>query len=159
MRTFLKFAAFAALLAMWGLTAYAMVGPHPLPDRIPTHFDFAGKPNGWGTPAMLWLMPAIATVVLGLMSLVARFPQSFNYPVRVTPATRPRLQAISLDMIAWLQLEIAAMLLWVQYAIIDAARTSHIGLSPLFVPVIILLVLGTIGWHIRAMFLAARSRT
>lgn len=156
MRTFLQYAALAALLALWAITAYAVAGPHPLPARIPTHFDLAGKPNGWGTPAMLWLLPAIATVILGLMTLVARRPSVFNYPVRVTPATRPRLQAIALSMIAWLRCELAGLFLWIQYAIIESARAGRNGLSPLFVPITILVVLGTIAWHFRAMFVAAR---
>ena len=50
LRTFLQYAALAALLALWAITAYAVMGPHPLPARIPTHFDLAGKPNGWGQP-------------------------------------------------------------------------------------------------------------
>lgn len=159
MRTPLKFAAFAALLATWALTAYTIYGPHPLPARIPTHFDLAGNPNGWGTPAMLWLLPIIATVVVASMSLVAHFPQSFNYPLRVTPATRPRLQAISLDMIAWLQLEIAGLMLWIQFAIIQAARSGHNSLPPLIVPGVILLVLGTIARHIQLMLIVGRGRT
>ena len=122
LRTFLQYAALAALLALWAITAYAVMGPHPLPARIPTHFDLAGKPNGWGQPAMLWLLPIIATVVIGLMWLVTRHPQAFNYPVRVTPATRPRLEAITLGMIGWLQLEVAALFLVIQDAIIESER-------------------------------------
>lgn len=159
MRAFLQYAAFAALLVLWAITAYAIAGPYPLPARIPTHFDLAGKPNGWGTPAMLWLLPAIATVIFGLMTLVARRPSVFNYPVRVTPATRPRLQAITLRMIDWLRCELAGLFLWIQYATIESARAGRNCLSPLFVPITILVVLGTIAWHFRAMFLAGRRRS
>ncbi|HWE84790.1 MAG TPA: DUF1648 domain-containing protein [Terracidiphilus sp.] len=156
MRATLQLAALAALVAMWALTAWAVAGSHPLPARIPTHFDLAGNPNGWGTPGMLWLLPVIATVIVGLMSLVARYPRSFNYPVRVTPVTRPRLEAISLDMIARLCMELAGLMLWIQYAIIQAARSGRNSLSPLIVPIAILVVLATVGWHIRAMIVAAR---
>lgn len=157
MRTFLKLASFAAVVVSWGITAWAITGPHRLPGRIPTHFDIAGQPNGWGTPGMLWLLPAIPTVIVALMSLVARNPRAFNYPVRVTPATRPRLEAITLDLIAWLQLEIAMTVLWIQDAIIEAARSGRNGLSPWFVPVTILVVMGTIAWHIRRIFVASRA--
>jgi uncharacterized membrane protein len=155
-RSFLQYAAFAALLVLWAITAFAVAGPHPLPARIPTHFDLAGKPNGWGAPGMLWLIPAVATVILGLMTLVARRPSVFNYPVRVTPATRPRLQAIALSMIDWLRCELAGLFLWIQYATIESARAGRNGLSPLFFPVTIVVVLGTIAWHLRSMFAAAR---
>jgi uncharacterized membrane protein len=156
-RSFLQFAAFAALLVLWAITLYAIVGPHPLPPRIPTHFNLAGQPNGWGTPAMLWMLPVIATFVVGLMALVARHPRAFNYPVRVTPATRPRLEAITLDMIAWMQLELAALFLFIQYAIIASARAGSNSLPPAFVPIVIAVVVGTGVWHLRAMFAAART--
>lgn len=157
MRTFLNLAALAALLALWALTAWSIAGPYPLPPHIPTHFDIAGRPNAWGEPAMLWLLPIIVTVILGLMSLVSRRPHSFNFPVRVTPANRPRLESVALGMIAWLRLEIAGAMLWIQYATIESARHSRLGLSPWFVPITIVVVLGTILGHIRQMFAAARS--
>ncbi len=159
LRAFLQYAAFAAMLAMWAFTAYAVAGPHPLPPRIPTHFDLAGRPNGWGQPGMLWMLPIVATIILGLMSLVARHPRAFNYPLRVTPATRPRLEAIALGMIAWLQLEIAALFLLIQYAIIQSARIARNPLPPAFMPIALLVVIGTAAWHTRTMFAAARVPT
>ena len=158
MRTLLQLAAYAALIAMWCVTAYFVAGPHPLPGRIPTHFDLAGKPNAWGTPGMLWLLPIVATVIIGLMTLVARHPGAFNYPVRVSPLTRPRLERITLGMIGWLQLEIAGMFLWIQYATIESAHAARNGLSPVFVPIALVVVIGTAAVHIRAMFAAARSK-
>lgn len=156
LRTYLNLAALAALLALWAVTAWEVAGPHPLPARIPTHFDIAGHPNAWGQPAMLWMLPVIVTVILGLMSLVARRPRSFNFPVRVTPANRPRLESVALDMIAWLRLEIAGAMLWIQYATIQSARALRLGLSPWFVPITIAAVLATIVWHVRQMVIATR---
>lgn len=156
MRSLLQLAAFAALLALWAITAYAVLGPHPLPARIPTHFDLAGNPNGWGQPGMLWLLPIVASVVILLMWLVARHPRAFNYPLRVAPAARPRLEAITLGMIAWLQLESAALFLLIQYAIVESARAGQNRLSPALVPVVLVVLIGTAVWHTRAMFVAAR---
>lgn len=157
MRSLVNFATLAALLALWAFTAWEVAGPHPLPARIPTHFDIAGRPNAWGQPSMLWMLPVIVTVILGLMWLVSRYPRSFNFPVRVTPANRPRLESVAIDMIAWLRLEIAGAMLWIQYATIQSARALRLGLSPWFVPVTIAAVFATILWHMRQMFLAARG--
>ena len=55
---------FALALNGW-ITYRAVWGPNPLPERIATHFDAAGNPNGWGPPAMLLLLPVIGAVVFG----------------------------------------------------------------------------------------------
>lgn len=38
-----------------------------LPSRIPTHFDLAGRPNGWSDPHTLWFLFAIQALVTGVM--------------------------------------------------------------------------------------------
>ena len=139
------------LAGLWIYTYEAISGSQPLPARIPTHFDAAGNINGWGEPGMLWLLPALGTGLFVLMTLVAFFPQSFNFPVRPTPATRPQLEALALDMIAWLRAEIAGLFLWIQYMIIASVRAGASRFSPLFLPVVLLFVFGTIIAHIVAM--------
>lgn len=55
-----------------------------LPDQVPTHFTFSGEIDGWGSKnSLLWLVVA-AVFIYGVLTVVARFPRWFNYPVRVT---------------------------------------------------------------------------
>lgn len=147
----------AALAATWILTVQAIYGGHPLPARIATHFDAAGNVNGWGEPKMLWLFPIIASFIGVVMTLVSRYPQAFNYPVRVTPASRPRLEAITLGMIAWLRAELVCLFLWIQYEIIRSARDGQNRLSSWLLPVVILAIFATIGWHFAAIIKAGRG--
>jgi len=147
----------AALAALWVVTCQATSGAHRLPARIATHFDAAGRANGWGEPRMLWLLPIIAAFVFALMTLASLFPQSFHYPVPTTPATLPRLQAISLSMVAWLRAEVTGLLLWIQCVIIRAARDGEDRLSPLSMPLVTGIIFATILVHIAAMVRAARE--
>lgn len=156
MRKTLEAVSLVALLTLWGLTAFALFGPRALPDRIPTHFNAAGVPDGWGTPSMLWVMPGIGLVLYGLMTLVARFPGSFNYPARVTPTTRPALEALALRMIVALKAEVIIIFAWIQYQTLELLRGSQSSLMPVLLPLAIVLVFGTIGWHIFAMRRTAR---
>ena len=157
MRKSLFYLALVLLAGLWTLTFEAIYGRHPLPARIPTHFDMAGNVNGWGEPRMLWLFPIVASAMFGLMTLVGFFPQSFNFPTRVTPATRPRLEVLSLQMIAGLRAELAGLFLGIQYIIIQSARAGTNRLSPLFVPAVLLVVFGTIGGYLTAMLRTGRT--
>jgi uncharacterized membrane protein len=158
MRKILEPLALLFLLIVWGVTAYAMAGPNPLPARIPTHFNAAGQPNGWGPPAMLWMMPAVATGIYFLMSLVARYPSSFNFPMRVHPSARRQLEAIALNMLSWLKVEVMGLFAWIQYKTIQFARDGRGALSALFMPSVLVVVFGTIAWHIAAIRRAGRVR-
>jgi hypothetical protein len=158
MRKTLETVALVLLLLTWAITVYAIKGPHPLPGRIPTHFDAAGRPDGWGTPAMLWMLPGMATGIYLLMGLVARYPSSFNFPMRIRPAARRRFEGLALSMLSWLKAEVICLFAWVQYKTIELARSGEGRLSPLFLPVVLIAVFGTIAWHMAAMRRAARAQ-
>jgi len=134
------------------------MGPDPLPSRIPTHFNAAGQPDGWGTPGMLWVIPLVATVIYLLMTLVARYPSSFNFPIRVQPSARRQLEAVALRMLSWLKAEVVCLFACIQYKTIEFAHHGQGTLSPWFLPAVLIVIFGTIAWHIAAMRSAARAQ-
>jgi len=156
MRKSLDAIALIALALLTWITYRALYGPEPLPQRIPIHFDFAGNPNGWGSPSMLLLFPVVALAVYLLITVVAFLPAAFNYPVPVTAENRPRLQALALDMITWLKTELICLFTWIQWTIVEAARHGRNGLSPAHMPVALVAIFGTILWYFVAMRRAAR---
>ncbi|MBP5272849.1 MAG: DUF1648 domain-containing protein, partial [Clostridia bacterium] len=44
------------LLALAALVA-AIAGRSSMPEQVPTHWDFHGNPNGWGSPNSFLLFP------------------------------------------------------------------------------------------------------
>jgi len=156
MRRILEYVSLPGLALLFYLTWRAFHGPNPLPDRIPTHFDLSGNPDGWGSPSVLLVLPVIALVLYLVITLVARFPSVFNYPVRVTEENRARLEELALTMIAWLKVELVCLFTGLQWVIIAAVRNGRGRLSPSLGPVVLVVIFGTVGWYIVAMFRAAR---
>ena len=157
MRKTIEIAGWLILLFIWAVTALAILGPDPLPQKIPTHFDMAGRPDGWGTPGMLWVLPAMATGISLLMRLVARFPAAFNFPMRIPPRARPQLEAIALNMISWLKVEVVGLFAWIQYWTLRMVRQGQGRLSPASVPVLLIAIFATIAWHVLRMRRVAGS--
>jgi|SRR5580704_13049286 hypothetical protein len=157
MRKSLEAAALVLLCLTWGRTANALFGSDPLPAQIPIHFDLGGRPDRWGTPEMLWLMPLMTTVIYSLMTLVARYPSAFNFPMRIKPAARPHLEAIALNLISWLKVEVLGLFFWIQFQAIQYARNGSGELSPVFLPLALVTIFGTIAWHIVAMRRVGRA--
>lgn len=156
MRRNLEIVGLAALAAMLFIALRAFFGPSQLPQQIPTHFALDGQPDAYGSRWSLLSLPAVAVALYSLMSVVARRPSAFNYPVRVTPANRPRLQSLALDMIAWLKVELVCIFAWMERVTIVAARNGQGSLSPLFMPIGLVAILGTVIWYFVAMRRAAQ---
>jgi hypothetical protein len=151
MRKALDIAALLLLVLLWGMTAWAVFGPNRLPARIPTHFDAVGQADGWGTPGMLWLLAFVAAVIYALMTMVARYPGAFHFPGRTSPGARHQLERIALRMMGWLKAEVMGLFAWIQWETVRLARSGEGTLPVLFLPGVLVVVFGTIAWHIAAM--------
>jgi uncharacterized membrane protein len=157
MRKTLETISLADLALQAAITFSVLYGPGRLPNRIPTHFDMAGHPNGWGSPSMLLLLLLVAGILYLLMTTVARYPSVFNYPVRVTAENRPRLEELALGMIAWLKAEMLCLFAWIQWVTIQSARHPQQGIPGASAPVFIAVIFVTVGWFIVAMFRAGQA--
>ncbi len=155
LKKLLESGAIIAWIVLLYLVVGALYGANKLPARIPTHFGMDGKPNGWGGPESLWLLPAVGTLLALLMTVVSRHPQSFNYPVRVTRENRARLEGLALEMIAWLRLEVLCLFAWIEWATIEMARQGKAAFPPHSFLFAILPVLATIVAYMARM---ARAR-
>ncbi|HET7103900.1 MAG TPA: DUF1648 domain-containing protein [Terracidiphilus sp.] len=157
MRRWLETVGLAALFIQLWMAWMAVAGPHRLPNRIPTHFDAAGNPNGWGSPTVLLFLVFVATSVYVVLTVVARFPARFNYPVRVTARTQQRVQDLTLDMLSWFKAELASLFAVLQWGMIKAARSGDGRLHVPVVTLFIVVLLGTGAWYLVAVLRAART--
>lgn len=115
-----------------------------LPEKIPTHFNLRGEANGFGNKSTLWILPIISALVYFFMSSVATKmkPWKFNYPTRVTEKNAPKLYALSIQMMVWLNLGIALMFLAITGEIIlKAIQYEGLQLGWSFIPLVALITL------------------
>lgn len=103
-----------AWLLLLASFAAALYGIHTLPDTIATHFTLDGTPDEYGSPTTLLILPAIMTVCLGAISLVAYMvpPEQWNIPFSVPEQCRTAVWRDMLSMLAALELEIGAFTLF-----------------------------------------------
>ncbi len=152
MRRILEAISIGSVVALVVLTVLALFGPDRLPGRVAVHFDAAGRPNGWGSPLWMLVLPVIGVGLYALLTTVVRFPSAFNYPVQVTAENRPRLEALAVEMIGWLKAELLLNFLWQQWNAVEAARHPERGPSMLPVVAILVAIGLTVWWFIQAMF-------
>ncbi len=156
MRKWLEGIALLALGLHISITLLALFGSEHLPKRFPIQFDALGRPNGWGSTAMVLILPAITLIIYLLFTVVTRFPGAFNYPVTVTAFNRQRLQQLALDLMAWLKAEIVALLTWMQWVTLQMARNPGRHM-PAMTSAALVVVFATVAFFIVQMYKAGRD--
>ncbi|MEO0790498.1 MAG: DUF1648 domain-containing protein [Bacteroidota bacterium] len=117
-----------------------------LPDRMPSHFDPQGNPDGYGHKGLLWLLAFINLGTYAMMSWVPNAPRDMmNYPVKITPENEERQYKNMVDMVLAMRLAIAVNFAYMIYGIIytGLGRMNGLGswslwifLGSVFLPII-----------------------
>ena len=71
-----------------------------LPEQIPTHYNFAGEVDGYGSRTTLLILPLIGFVTDIAIAITSRFPQSWNAGVKITVFNRVGVYRVLRDFLA-----------------------------------------------------------
>lgn len=85
-----------------------------LPEKIPTHFDFQGKPDHFGSKKYAFFMPAIGLGIFILLTFLNQYPESANYPVEITKANYEIQYFIMILFVKWLLFLVLLLFLNIQ---------------------------------------------
>lgn len=109
---FVEALAWIVMAAAFGVAVYGM---KILPDQIAVHYDINGQIDKYGSPAALFILPAIMLLCLALVSFVAHFvrPQRRNMPFEVREANSDRVYGDIRLMVYLIELETSVFTLWV----------------------------------------------
>jgi uncharacterized membrane protein len=126
-----------------------------LPERIPVHFDFSGRPDSWGGKETLWFLGAIMVVMYGAMTLICRVPHLFNYPWSITAENAERQYRIARTFLTLLKTEIIWFFALLIYETIEVGMGEAGQMPPTTLyTFIVLLAVSVIGFFV----LSYRSR-
>ncbi|MBD3299464.1 MAG: DUF1648 domain-containing protein [candidate division Zixibacteria bacterium] len=137
----------ALIIALWLIPTFAY---NSLPDRIPVHFNLDGQPDRWEDKSgwTLYMLPAVWTVIGGLIFVLLRYRRAFNYPQKDEISKLPEqyqtpVHILNRQFILAVFVVIGAMFVYLEYAIVDSAQTatSSVSLLAVFGPMGLTLVL------------------
>ena len=133
--------------------AFSAIVYGDLPARIPTHFNAAGVPDGFGARSNWWLLPMInvasAALTIGVALVLPSRPDLLNLPSKPEILALPRDAQIAVVRTAQpgllvLSLMVAGSFLFLQYAaweVTQGRTTTGIGNMILIVPIVTIAVL------------------
>ncbi len=125
------------LLVLWGWTINHYSA---LPETIPTHFNAAGEADGFGSKASIIGLPVIASLLFIGLTVLNRYPQSFNYPTTITKDNALRQYTLATRMLRYLKLVLALVFGGIELMTIQNAAGKGAGLGVWFLPLTLVLV-------------------
>lgn len=128
----------ATLIATTVLSAILLATYPMLPVLIPTHFNLAGKADGYGPSWTVFVIVGLLCVLIGATSWLSTRPQVLNFPVVVTEENSQPIFRESERMMVWVSAS-----LFIVYAGIAISTWGGFG-APAFIAGILGLAISTI---------------
>jgi uncharacterized membrane protein len=125
-----------------------------LPETIPTHFDFSGEADGWGSKTTLFILPISGMVLYIIMTVVGFFPHTYNYLWKITEKNAYNQYRLAKALMGCLKVEVIWMFLYLVWKSVSIAMGRIDSLGSVFTPVFLAVVFGTIGIYF---YLSARA--
>jgi len=126
-----------------------------LPASIPTHFGVTGEADGWGDKRTIFILPSVSVMLYLLLTFVRRDPRKLNYPWPITAQNASRQYRLACSVLSWLKAEVILLFGFMEWTTIRTALGQVKGLGATFMPVVLLIMFGTLGVYF---YFAYRSR-
>lgn len=126
-----------AFLLLFALAGYTIYWFQRLPETIPSHFNLRGEIDGYGSRGSLWFLPAVALFIWLLMTIINRFPHTFNYLKTITPENAPRQYLLATRFIRITKGIVIAIFFLIESMMVRGATVKDPGPFPLLMVVII----------------------
>lgn len=126
---------------------YLIVQWNQLPDEIPAHFGGDGEVDRYGSRAELLLLPVIGLIMWVGMSVLEKYPHTYNY-INLRPDNKEiqyRYGILFMNVIKNLSTLLFVFLIW-QMTDIAMARIDSLNM-PIFITLLVLLF-GSIGFYL-----------
>lgn len=140
----------------WGMEAIALIGVvcavalaafhwPALPERLPHHFNAAGKPDAWGSKESMLALPAVALLLYAVLSVLSRFPHRYNYLWPITPENARAQYLLARQLLAAIKAVEVWTFAWILWGTIRTALGSAGGLGAAFLPLSLAAVFGALA--------------
>ncbi|MBP3917518.1 DUF1648 domain-containing protein [Clostridium sp.] len=117
------------------------------PNIVPTHFNFKGEIDAYGSKNTLFiLLPIVIIIYIGL-AILSKYPQVCNYCIEITPRNKEKQYSMASTFIRIINIEILVIFFYIQMNT-AIAMSSDKNLSIVFLPISLLILFGSIGLYI-----------
>jgi uncharacterized membrane protein len=125
-----------------------------LPERVPIHFNITGQADSYGNKtSFLIILPVILFLYLAF-TILGKFPYIYNYVVKISKENAEKQYRLAKRLILVLKNEIIIIFIIIQQSILSAAKSGVFPLKFNIGPIILIILLGTVGYYIAVSYRA-----
>jgi uncharacterized membrane protein len=117
-----------------------------LPEIIPSHFNFSGHPDSYSSKKFIVFFPIFNLFIYGLMTVISRYPHTFNFSVKITKENALVQYRIARRALCTIKTLIIGFMLYEEAMLFNYQANSSIGAQP-YVLVIFLVSLFSLIIH------------
>jgi len=121
-------------ISVFGIWALPLINYFDLPEIIPIHFNGAGKADGFGNKAHIFVLPIISTLLFIGLTILNKRPHVFNYPSQITKENALRQYSNATRMMRVLKLVIVLLFGLIVFKTIENVNGNTDGLGTWFLP-------------------------
>ncbi len=111
--------ALAVLIILW---IYVIASYRSLPEIIPAHYDFQGRADRYDHKILIFLVPAITTVIFFGLRLINKYPNKFNYISTITKENAEKQYAFSTRLLRIISLVIVLTCSYLEAKVIHDSK-------------------------------------
>lgn len=115
MDSLLRVSAFLLVLVLWISSIYFYF---QLPDIISVHFNIHGEMDRTGSKIHFLIIPVIETVLYLLFAILVKYPENFNFPVKISADNAQRQYQLAVRLVRWLNVSLGFIfniILWMMF--------------------------------------------
>ena len=132
-------------LLLMGTTIFVLINWTQMPAQIPLHYDFAGNVTDYGGKAAIIPILAITWVIFVLMTVLVKFPKTWNIPVAITKENFERVYSITRGMMEVVKFEAVHLMI---VTIISAVKGVELPLVLMIILMVVILLTVVIGLYL-----------
>ncbi|MEG3038714.1 MAG: DUF1648 domain-containing protein [Erysipelotrichaceae bacterium] len=136
-----------SILFLASYFGYLLLNWSNFPERIPGHYNAAGVVDRWGDKVELLVLPIVAFAIYMVLTLIERFPKSWNTGVNVTEENKNRVYATLKSLIVT-----AKLITVVFFCYLGVMQSCATPLPSWALPLELFLVFGSIAFYIIKLF-------
>ena len=117
------------------------------PDIVPTHFNFNGEIDAYGSKNTLFILLPIVIIAYTGLAVLSKYPQVCNYCIEITPRNKEKQYSMASTFIKIINVEIVAIFFYIQVSIAISMNNGK-SLSIVALPIVLFILFGSIGFYI-----------